>query len=235
MPLPKIDRPVFKITIPSTKQVTQFRSFLVKEEKILLMARESEDVGEILRALRQVINNCAVDELDIEALTTFDIEYLFLKLRARSVNNIAKISFMDNETEEMMEWEIDLEEIEVQFPENPVTKIKVSDDVGIILKYPSAAIAEQLDQFQSFTNLMMFFIINCIKEIYDSENVYDPAMYSEEELVEFIDSFDIKAFEQIQEFFNSLPRLYYKIQYTNKNGNEVVYELTSLKDFFTLG
>lgn len=217
------------------QQTIHFRSFLVKEEKILLMARETEDVGEILRALRQVINNCAVDTLDVDNLTTFDIEYLFLKLRARSVNNVTKISFKDNETGEVIEWEIDLDEIEVQFPENVITKIKVSDEVGVTLKYPSAAVAEQLDQFESFTSLMMFFIVNCIKEIYDSENVYDPADFTSEELVEFIDSFDIKSFEMIQEFFNNLPKLYYKIQYTNKNGTEVVYELTSLKDFFTLG
>lgn len=233
--LPKIDRPLFSLTIPSTKKTVLFRQFLVKEEKILLMAREGEDTTEILRAIKQVINNCATEDINIGSLTTFDIEYLFLRLRAKSVNNVAKLSFRDTEDDEVYTFEIDLDTIEVQYPETPIDRIKLSDKVGVVLKYPSANVGEKLAQYESFTDLMFYFIMNCIQEIYDEDTVYDVSMVSEEDLASFIEDMSIEAFEQFKGFLENMPKLYHKIEYKNKLDHDRVIELTSLKDFFTLG
>ena len=232
MSLPKIDQPLFEVTIPSTGKKIKFRPFLVKEEKILLIAQQSDSDRDIIRAIKQVLNNCIVDDVNVDDLATFDLEYMFLKLRAKSVNNMVKLSYRDNEDDKVYDFEIDLDEIEVKRTEGVTNKIKLNDEVGIIMQYPSASITEELGEFESEVDLLMFFIKKCIAEIYDSESVYVVKEQAEEELDQFIDSLDVATFEKIREFFEGMPRLYHELKYTNEMGNERVIELTNLKDFF---
>lgn len=232
MSLPKIDQPLFEMTIPSTGKKIKFRPFLVKEEKILLIAQQSDSDRDIIRAIKQVLNNCIVDDVNVDDLATFDLEYMFLKLRAKSVNNMVKLSYRDNEDDKVYDFEIDLDEIEVKRTEGVTNKIKLNDEVGIIMQYPSASITEELGEFESEVDLLMFFIKKCIAEIYDSESVYVVKEQAEEELDQFIDSLDVATFEKIREFFEGMPRLYHELKYTNEMGNERVIELTNLKDFF---
>jgi hypothetical protein len=235
MPLPKIDQPLFDMTIPSTGKKIIFRPFLVKEEKILLIAQQSGNDSEIIRAIKQILNNCIQDEIDLDTFAIFDLEYAFLKLRAKSVNNVVKLAYRDTEDDEVYNFELDLDAIEIEMPEKINSKIVITDEVGMTMKYPSASITDKMTNFDNEVDLMTFFIVNCIDTIYDEENVYVANDFSGEEISEFLDGLDVKSFEKIREFFESVPRLYHKIEYTNSIGNERSIELTSLKDFFMWG
>jgi len=234
MPLPKVKHPIFEFVVPSTGKKETFRPFLVKEEKILLMAKTSEDSTDILRAIKQVVNNCALGDLDVDKLAIFDIEYLFIQLRAISVNNIVKVSYRDNEDEQIFDFEIDLKEVKVQFPEKVERVIKIADDMGIQLRYPPASIFSDKEFLDSGDDVFYELIIRCIDKIYDGDDIFNPSDYSKEEIEEFLDGVAIDVFEKIQLFLSKLPRLYHKLEYKNKMGNERVIELTSLADFFTL-
>ena len=235
MPLPKIDQPIFDMTIPSTGKKITFRPFLVKEEKILLIAQQSGNDTEIIRAIKQILNNCIQEDLDIDGLAIFDLEYMFLKLRSKSVNNVVKLSYRDNEDDEIYNFELDLDTIELDMPESVNSKIEITKDVGMTMKYPSASITDRMKDFENEVDLMTFFIINCIDTIYDEDSVYVADDFNEKEISEFLDGLDVKTFEKIREFFEEIPRLYHKIEYTNSMGSNRSIELTSLKDFFMWG
>ena len=232
MPLPKIDQPLFEAIIPSNSQKITFRPFLVKEEKILLIAQSSNDDASVLKAIKQVLGNCIQDNIDLDKLATFDIEYLFLKLRAKSVNNIAKLSYRDNEDDELYSFEIDLDAVEVKIPEAVNKKIKINDQVGMTMRWPSASITDKMGTYETEVELLTFFVRNCIDTIYDSENVYIADEYSDEDLNEFLDSLDIKTFDKIKEFFEAMPKLEHILEYKNKNGNDRKIVLNSVRDFF---
>lgn len=235
MPLPKIDQPLFDAVIPSLRKKVTFRPFLVKEEKILLIAQQSGNDTEIIRAIKQIIGNCVQEDLDIDSLAVFDLEYLFLKLRARSVNNIIKLSYRDTEDSKVYDFELDLDTIEIEVPSKVDSKIQVDENVGIIMKYPTADITEKMGEFETEVDLMTFFIINCIDSIYDADGVYPSTDYTEQELTDWLDSLNVNTFEDIRKFFESIPKLYHKIEYVNENGNKREIELVNLKDFFMWG
>jgi len=232
--LPKIQHPIFEFNIPSLNKKFHFRPFLTKEEKILLIAKSSEDKTEILRAIKQIINNCSLDNLDIDKLAMFDIEYLFLQLRSVSVNNIVKVSYRDNEDNEIYDFDVDLSKIEVIIPKVE-KKIMVDKNVGILMRYAPASIVDEMDFTKIENDLLFDIILKCIDSIFDKEEVYDPATYTKEELESFLDNCGIKVLEKIQEFLQNAPRMKYEIDYTNKNGNSRKIVLDSLTDFFTLG
>lgn len=235
MALPKIQQPLFELTIPSNGKTVQFRPFVVKEEKLLLIAQQSENDKDVLRAIKQIINNCVVNDIDVDSLATFDLEYMFLKIRAKSVNNIVKLSYRDNEDENLYEFDLNLDDVEVIQSKKVDMKIKISDQVGIVMRYPKASITEEIEEFNNEVDLMMFFVKKCIETIYDDETVYPANEYSDEELEEFIDSLDVATFDKIKEFFESMPRLYHKFEYVNDKGNSRTIELTTLRDFFMWG
>lgn len=236
MALPKIDKPLFEINIPSTGKAIKFRPFLVKEEKILLIAQSSDNDRSILTAIKQVINNCVVERgFNVDNLTTFDVEYLFLKLRARSVNNVIEVSYRDLEDNDLYKFSIDLDEVEVTKPENISTKIQITDEVGLVMKYPSIALVDNIPEGAEPGETLDYLIRGCIDQVYDSENVYVVAEQTAEEVEEFIDNLDVATFEKIRDFFDNIPKMYHKLQYKNKLGNDREIELQSLRDFFTWG
>lgn len=236
MALPKIDKPLFDMKVPSQNRSVKARPFVVKEEKILLTAQQSADEKEIALAIKQVLQNCIQDPaFDVDSLTTFDLEYMFLKLRARSVNNVIEVTYRDNEDNKTYDFTIDLDTVEMMQEKEINNKIQVTDDVGILMRYPSITLLDTAPSNLSPTDLVEFLVRSCIDEIYDSETVYPANECSEEELNEFIDSLDIETFNKIRDFFDSLPRLYHKIEYTNSLGNKRSIELTTLSDFFTWG
>ena len=233
MPLPKIDQPLFDVTIPSSKKKILFRPFLVKEEKILLISQQGGEDADVIRAIKQILRLCVQDDdFNVDKLTTFDLEYLFLKLRAKSVNNIVKLSYRDNEDDNVYNFELNLDSIEVEMPEGVDSTIKLSDSISMIMKYPSASITDKITQFDNEVDLMTFFIINCIDTIVTEEEIYPASEYSDEELEEFLDQLPVNSFEKIREFFEKMPKLYHKIEYKNELGNDRSIELTNLKDFF---
>ena len=234
--LPKIDKPLFGITIPSLKKECMFRPFVVREEKILLTAQQSGQEKDIIMAIKQVINNCLQDEtVDINSLALFDLEYIFIKLRARSVNNVVKLSYRDREDDKAYDFEVDLDEVEMLTPAKVDNNIKITDSIGIIMKYPSVDIVKNIPENATPEQALNALMRNCIKDIYDEDTVYNVADYTAQQLDDFIDDLQIKVFDEIRAFFEGAPKVYYKLTYTNSLGNERVIELSSLNDFFTWG
>lgn len=234
--LPKIKHPTYTVKIPSLGKSEIFRPFLVKEEKIMLMAKSTNDPTDIFRSIKQVINNCAIDErFDVDKLTTFDIEYIFLKLRSYSVNNIISVSYRDTEDQKIYDFDIDLNEVEVQFPENIQKKIKISDDTGILMKYPSARLFDDNEFLKKNEDSFYELVLRCIDKIYSGDDIFDASNCEKKELEEFLDSLNVTAYQKIMEFIENTPKLIHKLEYTNELGNRRIIELNTLTDFFTLG
>lgn len=236
MALPKIDKPLFELYVPSLKKSVKARPFVVKEEKILLMAQQSGTEKDIVLAVKQVLQNCIQEpKFDVDTLATFDLEYMFLKLRAKSVNNIIEVSYRDVEDDEVYDFKIDLDQVEMLQTSDISNKIEVTDEVGIVLKYPSVTILNDIPDDITTADLVELLVRKCIDTIYDAENVYPVSEHTEQELNEFIEGLDLDTFNKIKDFFDNLPKMYYKIEYENSLGNKRFVELTTLSDFFTWG
>jgi len=237
MSLPKLSYPTFEVTVPSSGDKIKFRPFLVKEEKILLIAQTGGDAKEILNAIKQVVNNCIVTEkFDVEKLTTFDLEYIFIKLRSKSVNNVIKLSYRDGEDDEVYDFEVDLDKVEMKMDPEHSNKIKINDEgLGMILKYPRTDMIEKIGKVDTEIDVFFEVLKYCIEKVYDAENVYDTKEYEAKDIEEFIQSLDVNTFKQIQKFFETTPKLYYEMEYKNKLGKDKKIVLQNLTDFFTLG
>jgi|LakMenE18May11ns_1017448.scaffolds.fasta_scaffold9928267_1 hypothetical protein len=232
--LPKIDYPVHRVNIPSLKKEFQFRPFLVKEEKLLLMAKESEQATDILSAIKQIINNCSIDsKFDIDKLALFDLEYIFLKLRSISVDNIVKVSYKDSEDGKTYDFDIDLNKIEVKFPEKIINNIKITENSGIVMKYPSAKLYDDKEFLSLEKDYIFELIVRCIDSIYYEDQIYKANDYKKQDLVDFLENLNIKVFEEIQKFLLNIPKIEYVIKYENTSGTKREIVLNSLNDFFT--
>jgi len=240
--LPKIYVPVYEIKLPSNGKAVKFRPFTVKEEKLFLMAYETADAKYSVDTIFQVLNNCVISEGDIKDLPTFDIEYLFLNLRARSVGEVVKLKYRCNNdvgTEEDPKKcnnsvEIELNVLEVEPTKNPnhTNKIELTKDLGIVMKYPKMSLIKDNTDTDDF-NVVLELIMDCIDYIYDSNNVSYAKDASKEELTEFLDSLQSKDLEKIKEFFDTMPKLKKKIDFgCNKCGYQENVELEGLQSFF---
>lgn len=238
MPLPKISTPHYTLELPSTGQEIQYRPFLVKEEKVLVIALESEDTKQITNAIKNVIKNCVLTKgIKVEALPTFDIEYLFLNIRGKSVGEEIEVNIIcpDDETT-TTKVTLNLDDIKVQKNENHTNKIKVDSSIMMEMKYPS------LDQFiknnfdfndTSAMDQSFDLIASCIDKIYTEEEVWAAADVTKKELVEFLEQMNSSQFKEIEKFFETMPKLSHKISVTNPNTkveSEVVLE--GLASFF---
>ena len=243
MALPKLNVPVYETILPSTDKVIKYRPFLVREEKILLTAMESDDEKLISNAVKQILKNCIQGEMNINELPTFDIEFLFLRLRAKSVGEKITVGLrpypcVQNEGELCKfstEVEINLEEVKVKKNDNHTSKIMIDDNVGVKLKYPDIDLItpdgnkEKLSQ----VDLGMSVIKNCIEMIFTKETVHERDSFTEEELDEFLDSLNSEQFERIKEFFDTIPKLSHTVEYTCKTcGEEKETTIEGLNSFF---
>lgn len=236
MSLPKLDKPIFEMKVPSQDRYVKFRPFLVREEKILLIAQQSGNDKDIITAIKQVLANCIVDiDFKIDSLTTFDLEYMFLKLRAKSVNNVVEVSYRDLEDNKIYDFEVDLDQIEITMPESVSNKIQITDKIGMIMKYPSVTIIDEAPEGATSLEMVEYLVASCIDKVYDEDSVYPIVEQSKKDVQEFIDNLDVETYERVRNFFNEMPRLHYRIDYKNSLGNERFIELTSLRDFFTWG
>ena len=197
------------------------------------MAQQSGEEKDVINAVNQVIHNCIVTEgVDVTKFSTFDVEYVFLKLRSKSVNNIVELSYRDNEDDKVYDFKVNLDEIEVKFDPNNNTKIEINDTTGLVMKYPNSFTSQKVAKSD---NPEFKLIQLCVDKIYDTDNVYSSTDVTEKELEEFLDNLDMKTFTKIKEFFETMPKLYHKIEYKNSLDHDRSIELTSLQDFFTLG
>ena len=232
--LPKIDYPLYEILIPSTKNKIRFRPFLVKEEKLLLMAKESQNDSDILLAIKQIITNCCTDKkFDVNKLSVFDLEYIFLKLRSLSVDNMIKVSYKDNEDNKIYEFEVNLDQVEVKYPEKIDNNIKITETSGILMKYPPSTLYDDIEFLNLQRDHLFELILRCLDKVYNGEDVYEAKDYKKEDLREFLDNLNIQTFEKIQTFLINSPKIEHKITYKNELGNDREIVLSSLNDFFS--
>lgn len=236
MALPKLMYPVFELKIPSTKQMVNFRPFLVKEEKLMLMAKQSGEQQDIINVIKQVIVNCDVDGvIDADELSSFDLEILFLKLRAKSVNEEVNISYVDPEDDKTYNFKLNIDDVNVY--ENPehTNVVKLSDTSGIVMKYPSAKLMVEVVSRDDVTDILFFMIRGCMDQYFDGDEIVRFKDSKPEEIDTFIESLPTNTLKDFEKFFDTMPKLYHKIEYTNEMGTKREVELKSIEDFFTLG
>jgi hypothetical protein len=236
--LPKISTPSYFLTLPSTGKEIKYRPFLVREEKLLVLALETEDTKNITEAIKTVIKNCIETKgIKVETLPTFDIEYLFLNIRGKSVGEEIDVNIICPDDEETtVSVKINIDDIQVQKFEDHEKTIKVDDNVMIEMKYPSLEqfIKNNFD-FNSANNMDQAFdlISSCIEKIYTEDEVWAAADVTKKELNEFLDQMNSSQFKKIEKFFETMPKLSHKIKVTNPNTkveNEVTLE--GLTSFF---
>jgi hypothetical protein len=240
MPLPKINTPTYELEIPSTGKKIRYRPFLVREEKILIMALESEDMKQITSAIVQILTECILTKgVKIADLATFDIEYIFLNVRAKSVGETVEVNVIcpdDGETQVKME--IDIDEIKVQKDKEHVQIVRLDDELSMKMKYPSLEqFVENNFEYNSDNNDVdksLDMIVSCIDMIYNQEESWSAADCTKKEMKEFVDQMNTKQLKEIETFFTTMPKLSHKIQVKNpktKVESEVVLE--GLASFFT--
>lgn len=242
MPLPKVVTPTYELILPSTKKPVKYRPFLVKEEKILILAMESESVVEIRNAIKDVLRNCIITRgIKVETLPSFDIEFLFLNIRAKSVGEkVDLIVTCPDDGETQVDVSINVDEIEVKIPEGHTSEIKVDDHISIKMKYPS--LQEFVDNNFNFNSSntsketiekSFDIVASCVEQVYTKDEAWSASDVSKKELMEWLQTFDSPQFKNIETFFDTMPKLSHTIKVTNPNTgveNEIVLE--GLSSFF---
>ena len=236
MALPKLNTPTYELEIPSTDEKIKFRPFLVKEEKVLMMALETKDNAQIVNAVKDIVSECTYNKLNINTMPMFDVEYIFLQIRSKSVGEVSKVKILcPDDKKTYTNVEIDLNEVKVQVEDEHTNKIELTDSMGMIMTYPNIdSFTENGIQDINASN-MLDVIGTCILQIYEDkgEKVYEAKDQIKKELVEFIEQLNTKQFQDVQKFFDTMPRLKHTIKVKNpktKKTSDVT--LSGLNDFF---
>ena len=235
MALPVANTPLYKLTIPSTGKTVSYRPFLVKEEKALMIAQQSEDADTMIRTLKSVIEACIQDQIKVNDLAIFDIEYIFTQLRAKSVGEIVQLILKCDECEDekaSVMYDIDLTKLKVNVPEDHKKTIPLFGDVGVMMKYPSLEMLKKLESLDGNDTEAIFSIIqSCIDCVYDSQQVYSSKDHKPEEIRQFVDNLTQEQFMKLQAFFQTMPKLEEKVKYKcpmcNKDHEKYVRGLES--------
>lgn len=235
MPLPILETPKYSLTVPSTGKTIEYRPFLVKEEKILLIAQETNDDSSILSALKDIIKACTFDAVNPSELTSFDIEYIFLKLRSKSVGETSDIRCKCEKCQTLNDISINIDNIEITWPiERDNNVIMLTDTIGITLKYLSVADIDKLNlSSKKQADTIIETVIAMIENVFDDKGVYPAAQTSHTEMVTFISSLNRSQMSKIEEYINNLPKLQHDIKFTCiscKHTNEIT--LTGTQSFF---
>ena len=233
MGLPKLNSANYELSLPSTGATIKYRPFLVKEQKALMIAQESEDDKVIESTFAQIINDCVADNVDPYKMPMFDIEYVFLKIRSKSVGEIAELRVTCPDDEETkVNVSIPLEEVDVQMKENHTNVITLTDDISVIMRYPCLGDMKGFNALGE-TKSLFEMVKRCIHEVHDGKEVYRRVDMSEKDLEDFIDSMSSKNFESVGEFFSSMPKLSYDLEVVNpKTKVKSVIPIEGLQSFF---
>ena len=236
MALPKLTTPTYELEIPSTDEKIKYRPFLVKEEKILMMAMESKSSADITQAVKDIVKECTFNKVDISNMPMFDVEYIFLQIRSKSVGEVSKLKLLcPDDKKTYADVELDLNEVKVQVGEEHTNKIELGNGMGLIMKYPTIDSFNESDIRDINPSNMLEVIGTCILQIYeeDGKKVYDPKDQTQKELTEFIEQLNTKQFKDLQKFFETMPKLKHEITIKNpKTKKESKITLTGLNDFF---
>ena len=243
--LPKIDVPVYETTLISTGKKVKFRPFLVKEQKLFLMAAQSEDQNEIVSVIKQVLNNCLVSKVDIDELPTFDLENLFMNLRAKSVGEVINLKYTcnnnvtdeNNETKKcgsLVNFDLNLLEIAPEISKEHSKKIEISKKLGIMMKYPTIKMLETIKDI-NFNDIdgLIEIITSCIDYIYDENQMYYAKDTEKQELIEFVENLQQDDLNKIQIFFNTMPKIKKELDFKcRKCGYEEKIVVEGIQNFF---
>ena len=228
MALPKLNTPTYELVLPSTGEKVKYRPFLVKEQKLLMLAQESKDENSLADTLGQLIKSCTFEKIDAENSPVFDIEYIFLKLRAKSVGETAEISVLakdDNKTR--VPVKVNLDKIDIHMTADHTNEVQIDEKIKLILKYPVLRdmknISESDDEYKK-----MFAVLNkCIYEVHDGDKIYNVVDLTQKDIDEFVDSMNTSQLAKVLEFFSTMPKLRHPVSFINpktKVKNEVVVE-----------
>ena len=236
MALPVINVPTYELTIPSSKDKLTFRPFLVKEEKILLLALEDGTTGALNQSLKQIVNNCTFEKLEVNKMATFDLEFIFLRIRAKSVGETSTINLLaEDDGETYVAVDVPLEEIEVDFPKDHSNDIKLTDSIGVTFNYPTYETLNKMDNLDEESGIERVFALmaSCVNQIYEGETIHERVDFSDKELEEFLNSLSPAQFADVQKFFDTMPKLTYEAKFKTpktKKNNKVTLE--GLQSFF---
>jgi|TARA_B110000211_G_C13959998_1_gene500126 hypothetical protein len=236
MALPKLNTPTYELEVPSTDEKIKYRPFLVKEEKILMIAMESKDNAQIIQAVKDIVTSCTFEKVNVSTMPMFDMEFIFLNIRAKSVGEVSKIKVLcpDDKTT-YANVELDLTEVAVQVGDDHTNKIELTDEMGMIMTYPTIDSFLETGIETITADNMLDVIGSCVLQIYEEkgEKVYQAKDQTKKELTDFIESMNSGQFRKLQSFFDSMPKLKHTIKVKNpktKKTSDVV--LSGLNDFF---
>jgi len=237
MTLPSVETPRYELTLPSTDKVVQFRPFLVKEEKVLLVAMESNNNGEIINATKEILNACTYEKLEIEKLPIFDIEYIFLQIRSKSVGEIANFKMLcPDDKQTYANVEVDLTKVNVQVDDEHTNNIVIDENrkLGVVFNYPTLEMTKAgFNVDETDINTLFDIMITSIDHIYEGEKIYPAKDSTKEELKTFLESLPQKTFEKIKTFFETMPQLRHTVEVENpKTKVKNTIELKGIRDFF---
>jgi len=233
MTLPSISTPEFSTKIPSTGEEIKYRPFLVKEEKILLMALEGGETSEINDAVKKILNSCIVNEIDVDKLSTFDVEYLFLQLRGKSVGEVVELTVTHptGDCTHKTDIEINIDSIKIKNLDNE-KKIMLTEDVGVMMRYPTMQEMMKISNDQSETDTLFNLITMSVDYVFDMENVYSD--FTDKEIEDWINTLSQNQFKKVVEFFQNMPKLEYDLEWVcEKCGEKDSVKLEGLQSFFT--
>ena len=236
MALPKIDTPTYELTLPSQDVKIKFRPFLVKEEKILLMALESQNNDEIYQATKQIVETCTFNTIKVDELPTFDLEYIFLQIRSKSVGEISKFKVLcPDDKKTYANVEVDLSKVNVEVDDKHTNKIIVDENrkLGVVLKYPTMNVLKSGTMENATVEQIFDVLADCVDHIYEGDKIYPSKDSTPQEIKEFFEGLSQESFNKIKLFFDTMPRLRQEIEVTNPVTNvksKVV--LSGLNDFF---
>lgn len=233
MSLPKIKHPLYSTTLPVSGKTVEYRSFTGKEEKILLISKESGDMKSILLGMKQIVGNC-VNNVDVDSLPLIDIEYVLLCIRARSVDNKTKFTIKDPDTKENVELELDFDAVQVERSEDHSDFIKVDDEISIKMRYPAWREMSEIFEMQSRNDKqkLLEVMLECIDKVFYNDQIINFSEQSEEEVQEFVDDMTSDTIKEIERFFDTAPRLRHVMKYKDNTGKDKTFVIEGLKTFF---
>jgi len=237
MALPKIDVPRYELLLPSTDMKVQYRPFTVKEEKLLLLASENNEEKQIINSIKQVIENCTFGSVVADELPIFDLEYIFLQIRAKSVGEVTKFRVLcPDDKKTYGDVEIDLTKVDVQVGDNHTNNILIDENrkLGIVLKYPTLKSFNSTSLLQEGKlDAIYDVLVDCIDHVYEGEKIYSSKDNTKEELAQFLEQLDQKSFEKVKKFFDEMPKLKHEAEVENpKTKVKSKVTFTGLRDFF---
>ena len=236
MALPILTTPTYELEVPSTDEKIKYRPFLVKEEKILLIALESGNTEDIVQAVKSIVEECTFNKLNLGDMPMFDVEYIFLNIRAKSVGEVSKLRLLcPDDGKTYTEVEVNLTEVLVQVEKDHTNKIELTDEMGIYMKYPTIDSFAQTGITEVTATNMLDVISTCVAQIYDKkgEEIFDAKDQTKEEVIQFIEQLNTKQFAELQKFFDTMPKLKHVVTVKNpKTKKETDVVLSGLSDFF---